>query len=176
MYRDEQRDPCEVWRKLNKDLFKEEGLRQYEFADKVRANWRTTLSTMLGGRDRLGFDNVVELLRYHIQLRGLKLPDRFQIWLVRLRRCPGYKLNDQEAEELRKVANEEFKRMGIPTSDFLSATLDSLCRGIKAADELTYLQWQNQLDHKYRPLTSYFRSWRKKKVEEKEEHGSLDGE
>lgn len=150
----------EAWRTLNQELFKEEKKWQYEVAEMMDRNERI-LSTMLGGRNRLSFDNVEGLLRHHIKLGGIKSPDRFQEWLDRLHFCPGWKKHLDKEDRLREVAEDEFREMNIITVNAVTATVDRLYNEVRALSKRDFGLLEKKLrDVKYQRLLKLFESWR----------------
>jgi len=158
---EDQRDLCAVWRKLNQDLFKEAKKWQFEVAGMMGVK-PSILSTMLGGEDRLSLNNLKELLRCHIQLEGFKSPAKFQEWLDILRFCPGYRLEPEEVDRLREVAEEEFKMKGIVTEKAVATTVYTLYNEVRALSKSDFKLLEDALwNGKFQRLLNLFEDWRR---------------
>ncbi len=150
----------EAWRKLNQDLFKEEGVKQEDVAGKMKVR-PSILSIMLGGKDRLSLKNLARLERWHIQSDGIKSSDRFQEWLDCARLCPGYKLDADEEDWLREVAEEEFRLKNIITVNAITAEVNRLYNMVRALSKRDFGSLKEVLrDVNFQRLLKLFELWR----------------
>jgi hypothetical protein len=126
----------------------------------------STLSTILGGKDRLSKGNLKKLVCGLVKLGCIKTLAEVGEMLDILHLCSGYKLTDEQENGLRKSAWEALKKLGsVSVNQYLEilATMDNLCKEVQGLPLGEFAMLQRELKRvggRFEPMRYVVKQWR----------------